>query len=145
MVNARHVKQVPGVELVIAGRHRRGADVLLTRHAESSKLTLISAAHGLLESISAIRRLVLRELLAPDDGLAAVEWLGRFDLVLDATAQRIRRIWSLRDRMAAYDAAYAAVAEAVEAPLLSVDDRLLRACRDAAIPATHLDDLAPSP
>lgn len=76
------------------------------------------------------------------DGLTAVEWLGGFDLVLDATAPRLRRIWSLRERMSAYDAAYAAVADAVEAPLLTVEDRLLRACRDASTPATHLDDLA---
>ena len=127
--------------MVIAGRHRQGADILLARYAGSRRLTLISAAHGLIESISAVRRLVSRELLAPEDGSAAVEWLGGFDLVLDTTAPRIRRIWSLRERMSAYDAAYAAAAEAFEAPLLTVDRRLLRACRDAGISATHLDDL----
>ena len=93
--------------------------------------------------MSAVRRLGLRGLLAAEDGLAAVEWLGRLDLVLDATAPRIRRIWALRDRMSAYDAAYAAAAEAFDAPLLTVDGRLLRACGDAGIVAQHLDDLAP--
>ena len=92
--------------------------------------------------MSAIRRLVSRELLAPEEGFAAVDWLGGFDLVLDATAPRIRRIWSPRERMSAYDAAYAAAAEALGAPLVTVDDRLLRACHDTAISATHLDDLA---
>jgi predicted nucleic acid-binding protein len=43
--------------------------------------------------------------------------------------------------MSAYDAAYAAAAEAFDAPLVTVDDRLLRACHDAAIPAVHLDRL----
>jgi predicted nucleic acid-binding protein len=129
------------VELVIAGRHRRGADALLDRYAAASRLTLVSAAHGLIEAMSAVRRLALRGLLAAEDGLAAVEWLGRLDLVLDATAPRIRRIWALRDRMSAYDAAYAAAAEAFDAPLLTVDARLLRACGDAGIVAQHLDDL----
>lgn len=129
------------VELVVAGRHRRGADVLLSRYAASPRLTLVSAAHGLVEAMSAIRRLTLREVLTPEQGLAAVEWLGELDLVLDATAPRIRRIWSLREGMTAYDAAHAAAAEAFDAPLLTVDERLLRACRDAAISAMHLDDL----
>jgi len=129
------------VELVVVGRHRDGADALLSRYAGSPKLTLISAAHGLIEAISAVRRLVLREDLGPDDGLAAIAWLGELDLVLDATAQRARRIWSLRERMSAYDAAYAAAAEGFDAPLVTVDGRLSGACRDAGIAAISLDDL----
>jgi predicted nucleic acid-binding protein len=129
------------VELVIGGRHRRGADVLLSRYATLPSLTLVSAAHGLIEALSAVRRLVLRGDLTPEDGVAAVEWLVRLDLVLDATAPRARRIWSLRDRMSAYDAAYAAAAEALAAPLVTVDTRLRRACRDAGIAAIDLDDM----
>lgn len=129
------------VELVVAGRHRRGADALLERYAASPAFTLVTAAHGLVEAISAVRRLTLRRNLRPEDGLAAVEWLGELDLVLDATAPRVRRIWQLRERMSAYDAAYAAAAEACDGPLLTVDKRLLHACRDAAIAAMHLDDL----
>src|SRR3954470_714726 len=79
------------VELVIAGRHRRGADVLLSRYATSPSLTFVSA-HGLIEALSAVRRLVLRADLTPEDGLGAVEWLVRLDLVLDATAPHARRI-----------------------------------------------------
>lgn len=91
-----------------------------------------------------MRRLYLRGILTPEQGQMAVEWLGELDLVLDATAPRLRRIWSLRDRMSAYDAAYAAAAEALDAPLVTVDARLLRGCRDAAISAMHLDQLSPS-
>jgi len=132
------------VELVVAGRHQRGADSLLTRYAASPSLSLVSAAHGLIEAISAVRRLTQRQDLAPERGLTAVDWLGQLDLVLDATAPRARRIWSLRERMSAYDAGYAATAEAFGAPLVTVDDRLLRACRDAAIDTVHLDDLVPA-
>lgn len=128
----------------MAGRSRRGADRLLARYSASPGLTLISAAHGLVEAISAVRRLVHRGELDDENGLAAVDWLARFDLVLDATAPRARRIWSLREGMSAYDAAYAAAAEAFEAPLLSVDEALLRACHGVPIPAMHLDELPAS-
>lgn len=133
------------VELVVAGRHRRGADALLDRYAATPRLTFVSAAHGLIEAVSAVRRLALRELLPAEDGLAALEWLGRLDVVLDATAPRLRRIWSLRETMSPYDAAYAAAAEAFDAPLLTVDGGLLSACRAASVSATHLDELASSP
>lgn len=46
--------------------------------------------------------------------------------------------------MSAYDAAYAVAARALKAPLLTVDVRLLRACRDAGISAMHLDELVGS-
>jgi predicted nucleic acid-binding protein len=83
--------------------------------------------------------LTQREVLAPEQGLAAIEWLGELDVVLDPTGPRLRRIWWLREQMSAYDAAYAAVAEAFDAPLVTVDDRLLRACDAAGIAAVHLD------
>lgn len=129
------------VELVVAGRHRRGAEVLLSRYAASPGVTLISAAHGLVEAISALRRLVLRTALSPEDGLAALAWLTQLDLVLDATAPRAPRIWALRDRMSSYDAAYVAAAEAFGVPLLTVDRRLLRACHTEKTAAMDLDDL----
>lgn len=37
------------------------------------------------------------------------------------------RIWELRDNLSAYDATYVAVAEALDAPLLTADARLARA------------------
>lgn len=131
------------VELVIAGRHRRGADALLTRYEGSPPLTLISAAHGLVEALSALRRLTLRQELSAEDGTIAVGWLRTLDLVLDATSPRAHRIWELRHTMTAYDAAYAAAAEAFGAPLLTADERLRRGCIDAGIPALLLDELKP--
>jgi predicted nucleic acid-binding protein len=129
------------VELVVAGRHRSAAGALLSRYGASSSLTLVSAAHGLIEATNAIRGLALRKVITPEQGLAASGWLAQLDLVLDPTGPRVHRVWSLCDRMSAYDAAYAAAAEAFDAPLVTVDERLLRACHDAGIPAVHLGRL----
>lgn len=131
------------VELVIDGRHRAGAEVLLERYADQqTRLTFISAAHGLIEAASALRRLVRQRVVAGADGAAALRWLAELDIVLDATALRLPRIWALRDHMSAYDAAYAAAAEAIGVPLLTADNRLLRACRQEGISAEHIDELA---
>ena len=127
------------VELVIEGHHRLGAEALLTRYERSPKLTLVSAAHGLIEAIGALRRLVARKDLTGKDGAAAVGWLCALELVLDATAPRARRIWELRESMRAYDAAYAATAEAFGVPLVTTDRRLERACQSAGIAASGLD------
>ncbi|HEY6780114.1 MAG TPA: hypothetical protein VI111_04125, partial [Thermoleophilaceae bacterium] len=65
------------------------------------------------------------------------------DVTLDASGPRLRRVWALRDRMSAYDAAYAAAAEALDAPLVTTDRRLLAACEEAGLRATHLSRLDP--
>lgn len=129
------------VELVIDGRHRAGADAVLSRYAARPGLTVVTAAHGLIEAISALRRLAHRAQLSPEDGAAAVTWLRELDLVLDPTAPRVRRIWELRATMSAYDAAYAAGAEALGVPLVSADEPLRRACVTAGIAVVDVDEL----
>lgn len=39
----------------------------------------------------------------------------------------VERVWSLRDNLSAYDAAYVALAETLDAPLVTLDARLARA------------------
>ena len=126
------------VELVIEGEHRAGADEVLDRYR--SGVVLISAAHGPIESASAIRRMSRLGALSADDARQAIDWLVELNVVLDAPAPRMRRVWALRDRMSAYDAAYAAAAEALDTALITTDARLLDACRAAAIGAMHLSD-----
>lgn len=129
------------VELVIAGRHRAGADALLDRLAGEPPATMVTAAHGLVEAVSALRRLARSGAIEADAATRALTWLEAFDIVLDAPAPRLARIWALRDRMSAYDAAYAACAEALVRPLLSTDARLLDACVQAGIAAGHLESM----
>lgn len=49
------------------------------------------------------------------------------------------RIWQLRDNLTAYDAAYVALAELIDAPLLTLDTRLAAApgtrCRFVEVPS----------
>jgi predicted nucleic acid-binding protein len=134
------------VELVVAGRHHQGADALLARYSNAeARLVFASAAHALVEAASALRRLVRLGILDPPSGSEATYWLSSLDLALDPTAPRLPRIWSLREVMSAHDAAYAAMAEAIGRPLVTVDRRLLNACRRAGIAAIHLDDFGPPP
>ena len=80
-----------------------------------------------LEVLSALRRMVARGELAPDDGAASVAAL--VDLPVDRVPCRTLapRIWELRASLTAYDAAYVALAERDGLPLLSHDGRLARA------------------
>lgn len=128
------------VELVVEGPHRAGADRVLDAYGSDRGVVMVSAAHALVEATSALRRMVRQGELEPADGRIAVEWLAEFDLVLDASAPRLPRVWELCDRMSAYDAAYAAAAEAIGIPLISADSRLAGACRQAGIEAVELND-----
>lgn len=129
------------VETVIDGRHRDGAEKLLSRYEAARTPIFVTAAHGLLEAASALRRLTAQRAISHEQGGAALRWLAELNLVLDATTPRLGRIWELRERMSAYDAAYAVAAEALKAPLITTDRHLLRACEGAEIDAVHLDDL----
>ena len=124
------------MEIVIEGEYRAGADALLERYRSGA--TFVSAAHGPVEVASALRRMTRLGVLSADDGRQAIDWLVQLDILLDAPAPRMQRVWALRDRMSAYDAAYAAVAEALDTPLITTDARLLDACRAAGIGASHL-------
>jgi predicted nucleic acid-binding protein len=80
-----------------------------------------------LEVVSVLRRqLAGRKLDVRRAGLA-------LDDLLDLPIQRVphrpllRRVWELRRDVSAYDAAYVALAEGLDAPLLTADARLARA------------------
>ncbi len=80
-----------------------------------------------LEVVSVLRRLVLAGSLPVRRAEQALADL--VDLPLTRVGHRalLRRCWELRGDVTVYDAAYVAVAETVEAPLLTTDARLARA------------------
>lgn len=69
-----------------------------------------------LEVISALRSLVRRGELEEAVAASAVKWLPTFVVKYRALGQpEVIRIWELRKTVTAYDAAYVALAEAVQA------------------------------
>lgn len=81
------------------------------------------------EVVAVIRRWTLRGWLAVDLGERAVAELGELALVRHRHAALRRRAWELRHRCSAYDAFYIALAEVLDAELLTTDTRLARAAR----------------
>jgi predicted nucleic acid-binding protein len=111
---------------------------VLTRPTDAAQLRLVLAKSDLhapamldYEVVSALRRRTLRLELSvtrAQDALTDFEDLSirRWPL-LDGLR---RRVFSLRDSFTAYDASYVALAEALECPLVTRDQRLARAARE---------------
>lgn len=70
--------------------------------------------------------------ISADRGLIGVEALEQLDITRYGHAELLPRIWALRDSFTAYDATYVALAEALDAPLLTLDARLAAAPRHQA-------------
>jgi predicted nucleic acid-binding protein len=64
--------------------------------------------------------------LSGDRAAAALADLAELPAVRHAHEPYLRRIWALRENVSAYDAVYVALAEALDAPLLTCDARLSR-------------------
>ncbi|HEX4602219.1 MAG TPA: type II toxin-antitoxin system VapC family toxin [Gemmatimonadales bacterium] len=80
-----------------------------------------------LEVAQVLRRYATRAELTPARGAQAIELLLQFPIERYPHEPLLRRIWRLRDTLTAYDAAYIALAEVLDAPLLTRDQRLARA------------------
>jgi predicted nucleic acid-binding protein len=74
-----------------------------------------------LECASALRGLVRGAKLPADEALRALGLLRRMNLRRYGHAPLLARIWQLRDNMWPYDAAYVALAESLDAELVTVD------------------------
>jgi predicted nucleic acid-binding protein len=74
-----------------------------------------------------IRRCALRRDISADRGFLALSRLADLRLTRYPLTQMLPRIWEMRENVSAYDAAYVALAEALDAPLLTRDLRLAAA------------------
>jgi predicted nucleic acid-binding protein len=78
-----------------------------------------------------VTQVIRRYLLAGEiDDIRATQMVGAFqDLPIDRHAHilLLPRIWQLRGNLTAYDAAYVALAEGLDAPLITCDERLAAA------------------
>lgn len=91
---------------------------------KSSLVHTLDFAH--LEVLSALRSgIARRELTAERAGLA-VGRLTTTPLIRHRAIPFVARAWELRATLTPYDAAYVALAEALDAPLVTTDRRLAR-------------------
>ena len=79
------------------------------------------------EVLHALRRHTLRGALSIARSYQATEALRSLRAVRYPHAALLPRIWALREDLTAYDAAYVALAETLDAPLVTTDGRLARA------------------
>lgn len=80
-----------------------------------------------IEVLHVLRRRVASGITTAEEGSLAAEALSQLDLNHHDHQLLARRIWQLRDNVTAYDAAYLALAELLDAPLLTADARLAHA------------------
>lgn len=80
-----------------------------------------------LEIAQVLRRYAAAGAIDESRGRDALGDLADLDLVRHPHDLLLPRIWELRDRVSAYDAAYVALAEVLPAPLITLDVRLARA------------------
>ena len=79
------------------------------------------------EVIQGLRRLVRTGEVASGRADEAIADLTDLDLYRHAHVDLLARAWKLRDNVSAYDAIYVALAEAIEAPIVTCDGPLAKA------------------
>jgi predicted nucleic acid-binding protein len=79
-----------------------------------------------IEVAQTLRRLTLLKEITAARGSEAIEDCGALSIQRTSHQTMMRRIWELKDSITAYDAAYVALAEALDAPLLTCDSKLAR-------------------
>ncbi len=79
------------------------------------------------EVLGALRRLVLAGELPPERGGKALDDFTALPIIRFAHRRLLRRVWALRDNVTAADGLYVALAEALDAPLVTTDAPLARA------------------
>jgi predicted nucleic acid-binding protein len=80
-----------------------------------------------IEVLHALRSLTLRGTVSSERARLALDRLRDTWFVRYPHTALTERIWELRENLTAYDAAYIALAEALDAPLVTTDARLARA------------------
>ena len=79
------------------------------------------------EVTQAIRKYVLAGAISGERGRLALQHLAELDLERYSHTPFLPRIWALRENLTAYDATYVALAEVLQATLLTSDQRIASA------------------
>jgi len=90
--------------------------------------TIINAPSTLgVEVASAMRGLVRGGYADPERGRQAISDLSDADIVLHDPSPLLQRAWQVRDNLSIYDGVYVALAEVLDATLVTGDARVARA------------------
>jgi len=121
------VVDASAVVLALADGGERGREarrVLADEHADDP---WYAPEHLLIECAQALRGLGLSGKLKREDLAAARRALARLSVNVVPTQLLLDRVWELSDGVTAYDAAYVACAERLDAPLVTGDRKLANA------------------
>ncbi len=94
------------------------------------------------ESVSALRRLLRLRAIGSQAAETAVGQLSRLPLTSTGTGGLMVRAWELRQAITPYDACYVGLAEALRAPFVTADRKLIRALSHHEVRAVFLGDLS---
>jgi len=123
----RLVADASAIVDLLAGSRRAPA----IRTALSTVAEIDVPEHFHVEAISGLRGLLRRGELAPEHADRALDLLVELRVLRHPVAPLARDVWQLRETLSAYDAAYLAVAQALDARVVTTDRGLARAARTA--------------
>ena len=115
------------VELVLRTRPGMRVEHWITMHGGTLHVPHLFD----LEVANALRRLAHSGAITVARGEMALQDLTNVRLTRHGHSRLLQRVWELRDHLTAYDAVYVALAEALDAPLLTGDEKI------AAAPVHH--------
>lgn len=111
------------LEFLLGGARGRAAERhLLDTNERIQTPTLLDV-----EVTQGLRRLTAAGVIPEARGRASVELLQSMPLVRHPVTPLLPRLWQLRANLTAYDASYVALAEALDCPLVTFDERLAAA------------------
>ena len=130
------------VEYLVASRLTRQASRLFRRLLEADvEIELWAPDLIYPETVSALRKLVLRRYLDARGAERAVDHLTRLPISASGSAGLMRDVWRLRGDVTIYDACYVVLARRLGAPFLTADDRLARVLSGRRAQVLRLSEL----
>ena len=88
---------------------------------------IVAPELAMVETTNILRRLERAKEISPLEAKLALRDFMRLDIQLFPFAPFSERIWALRDNVTSYDAWYVALAEALDCPLATLDQKLMLA------------------
>lgn len=105
---------------------REGAQSVADRFRDPDVMVHAPSLLGV-EVTAALRGLVLGGHTTAERGAQALSDLESADITLHDPTPLLPRVWELRGNLTPYDAVYVALAEALDAPVVTADARIARA------------------